>query len=95
MNYDKFSKDKLEKEIDEFAFEIPDGFYKGCLVYHEAIKTFIIKALKEQKEDFIKMLPEEMLSNPSIKSELYLGAMVGHNNCLKEIKNKINKLTPL
>ena len=39
-----------EKLLKSFEIEIPDGFYKGIVVYHHALRHYIEEILEEKEE---------------------------------------------
>ena len=50
------TKKEIIEELKYFELEIPDGFYKEVLVYHHAVRFFIIDLIEEQKEEFKSMV---------------------------------------
>ena len=77
---------RWEEELKKLEINIEDGFFKGCMFYHPAVKEFIEDLLSKQREEFIAMLPEEKKIE-KVSPELD----IAYNDCLKDIKDKIKQ----
>jgi len=70
------------KELKDFEMIVEDGILKGCLVYHESVKQFIVEALKAKP-----LTPEQ-----EIYQDYETLKAMAREDVLEEVRKNIGQL---